>query len=276
MKIAVVSDIHGNVPALQAVLEDIEHWGPDELIVNGDLVSRGPYSLACLRLLQAQSAPAHYLRGNHEDLVLACADGGPDPEDPTFDLRRFAHWTAEQLGDALEDLRGWGEHIDLTALEGGASVHVTHGSRLGNRDGIFPETDDEALRRKLGDPRDLFIASHTHKPLLRPFGDTLVVNVGSVGQPFDQDPRAAYGRFAFRRGRWRAEIKRIAFDRAQALRDLEDSGFLDAGGPVTRLIRHELQHTRMQVGKWAVRYLPAVKAGEISVAASVDAYLDSL
>ena len=54
MKIAILSDVHGNLPALTAVLEDIERWRADQVIVNGDLVSRGPYRLDCLRLLQAR------------------------------------------------------------------------------------------------------------------------------------------------------------------------------------------------------------------------------
>jgi len=125
--------------------------------------------------------------------VLRCVDTPPDPDSPTFDVDRFADWTVRQLGAAVDEIRAFADHIDLTDLDGGASVHVTHGSRLGNRDGVSASVSDLDLPAKLGTPRDLFIGSHTHKPLLRQFNGTLVVNTGSVGQPMDNDPRAAYG-----------------------------------------------------------------------------------
>lgn len=276
MKLAVLSDIHGNVPALAAVLDDIERWGADHLIVNGDLVSRGPCSLECLRLLQARAPGSHFLTGNHETYVLRCADQPADPESPTHDIDRFADWALRQLGAAVDDIRAWDDHLDLTDLEGAATAHVTHGSRLGNRDGISARTRDDDLPAKLGEPRALFIGSHTHRPLLRRFNGTLVVNTGSVGQPMDGDPRAAYGRFTLIGGRWEAEIARVAYDKARAERDCVDSGFLAEAGPMARLIYLELRQSRAHVGPWRNQYLEAVKARALSVTASVDAYLRGL
>lgn len=276
MKLAVLSDIHGNVPALAAVLDDIERWGADHLIVNGDLVSRGPHSLECLRLLQAHAPGGHFLTGNHETYVLRCADQPADPESPTHDIDRFADWALRQLGAAVDDIRAWDDHLDLTDLEGAATAHVTHGSRLGNRDGISARTRDDDLPAKLGEPRALFIGSHTHRPLLRRFNGTLVVNTGSVGQPMDGDPRAAYGRFTLIGGRWEAEIARVAYDKARAERDFVDSGFLAEAGPMARLIYLELRQSRAHVGPWRNQYLEAVKARALSVTASVDAYLRGL
>lgn len=276
MKIAVLSDVHGNVPALRAVLDDIADWQADIVIVNGDLVSRGPYSLDCLRLVQARFPAARYTVGNHESYVLRCADTPPDPSSPTFDVDRFADWTVRQLGPAVEEIRAFTDHIDLTDLDGGASVHVTHGSRLGNRDGVSASVADADLPAKLGTPRDLFIGSHTHKPLLRRFNGTLVVNTGSVGQPMDDDPRASYGRFVLRTGRWHAEIARVAYDKAQAERDFVESGFLAEAGPLARIIYLELRQSRMHAGPWSRQYMSAIKAGEITVAASIDAYLGAL
>jgi predicted phosphodiesterase len=275
MKIAVLSDIHGNVPALEAVLDDIASWRADEVIVNGDLVSRGPYSLRCLRRLQQRCPQARCLKGNHETFVLACADTPMDPTDPTVELGRFAYWTAAQLGPALDAIRGFGEHIDRMDLDGG-SVHVTHGSRLGDRDGIRAETPDADLPAKLGDPRTLFIASHTHRPMLRRFNGTLIANVGSVGQPFDGDPRAAYGRFVFDASRWHASIARVSYDRSQAARDFADSGFLDEGGPLARLIYLEWQQARAHVGLWRTRYLHQVRSGARTATQAVEEYLASL
>jgi putative phosphoesterase len=273
MKIAVLSDVHGNVPALEAVLEDIARWQADEVIVNGDLINRGPCSLAVLRLLQKELPATRLLRGNHENWVLWSAEQGPQPDSPTFEIDRFAHWAVEQLGDALAQVASWDDHLDLTDLEGG-SVHITHGSRLGDRKGIPPECEGEELRQKLGDPRDLFVASHTHRAFTRRVDGNLVINTGSVGQPFDDDVRASYAQLQFHQGRWQGGIVRVAYDRQRAIADFERSGFLEEGGALTRLIFREFFEARMHVGPWRRRYLEAVKAGEIGVAESVEQYLD--
>jgi predicted phosphodiesterase len=275
MKIAVLSDVHGNVPALQAVLEDLVRWHPDEVIVNGDLVNRGPYSLHVLQLLQRELPAARFLRGNHENWLLRCAESPIDPDSLTYEIDRFAYLALRQLGKKVETVAAWEDHLDLTELEGG-SLHITHGSRLGDRHGISPETEGEELAQRLGDPRDLFVGSHTHRAFSRYHNGNLVVNTGSVGQPFDGDERAAYLQLKFHRGRWRAESVRVAYDRERAIADFERSGFLDEGGVLTRVILREFIEARVHVGPWRRQYLEAVKAGEISVVESVERYLNAL
>jgi putative phosphoesterase len=274
MKIAVLSDIHGNVPALEAVLEDIARWAPDRVIVNGDVVNRGPYSLRVLHQLKQCGLNCELLSGNHETFTRFAAENPLAPDDPGYDLRRFAQWTAAQLGaQVLEEISQWGNHVDLTDLEGGASFHVTHGSRRGNRDGISARTPEAALADKLGEPRDLFVASHTHKAMTRRYNGTLVVNTGSVGQPLDGDPRASYGRFTFQRGKWQADIARVCYDKEQAERDFIESGFVDGGGPLAELIMREHKENRMYVGPLMAQYHDAIKAGEITLREAIDAFL---
>lgn len=276
MKIAVLSDIHGNVPALEAVFDDLEQWRPDQVIFNGDVVNRGPYSLRGLQCIHKHYPSAHLLKGNHENFVLSCAETPQNPDTPEFDLYRFTHWTANTLGQTVEDIRLWPDHLDLTELEDGSTFHITHGSRLGNRSGIEAETPDEELAAKLGAPCDLFIASHTHKPLVRRFNGTLVVNTGSVGQPFDGDPRASYGRLSYSRSRWCAEIARVDYNQQSALQDFAESGFLEQGGPLARLIHREIRLSQMHLGRWMTRYLARIKSSEITVTEAVDEYLASL
>lgn len=267
-----LSDVHGNLPALEAVLEDLARWQPDDVVVNGDLLNRGPCSLAVLQLLQREMPSIRLLRGNHENWLLHSAQQGPQSDSPTFEIDRFAHWTVEQLGEALNDVVAWDDHLDLTDLEGG-SLHITHGSRLGDRKGIPPECDGDELVEKLGDPRDLFVASHTHRAFTRRFNGSLVINTGSVGQPFDNDERASYARLHYRGGRWQGEIVRLAYDRTRAIADFEQSGFMEQGGALTQLIFREFVEACMHVGPWRRQYLDLIKAGDITVVDSINRYL---
>jgi len=273
MKLAVLSDIHGNVPALEAVLEDIHHWQADEVIINGDVINRGPYSLQVLDLLHHQLPAAPRILGNHESFTLYSAQHPLTPEDPKYDLRRLAQWTATQLGESLKLFDTWLDHLDLTELEGAASLHITHGSRLGNRDGIGPSTQEHELPAKLGERRDLFVASHTHRPMVREYAGGLVVNTGSVGQPLDGDARAAYARLELRHGRWQAQTRRVAYDKPQAIRDFHDSGFLEHAGPVGWLIYSEHRLNSMYVGPMMRQYLDDIEQQRLSVRDAVQRYL---
>jgi predicted phosphodiesterase len=272
VRIAVLSDVHGNVPALEAVLEDIARWRPDEVIVNGDLVNRGPLSLDVLQLLQHEQPHARFLRGNHENWLVRAAEQGPQPDSLTFEIDRFAHLALRQLGDKIEEIAAWDDHLDLNDLEGG-SLHITHGSRMGDRHGISPETEGEELEQRLGDPRDLFVGSHTHRAFSRHHNGNLVVNTGSVGQPFDNDERAAYVQLQFHNNRWQVQSVRVAYDRERAIADYERSGFLEEGGALTRVILREFIEARVHVGRWRKKYLDVIKAGEITVVESVERYL---
>ncbi len=275
MKLAVISDIHGNLPALEAVIGDLERWGPDQVITNGDVINRGPDSLGCLELIGQQLAGSNIIKGNHEEFVLACAEKEFSPGIQRHELRRFAHWTINQLGAGLEMVRRWHEDLDLTDPDGG-ELHITHGTRLGKRDGIRHNTDPKTLPAKLGDPRQLFITAHTHQPLILDCEGTLVVNTGSVGASFDRDYRAAYGRFTFHAGRWKAEIVRVDYDRARTERDYVESGFLEQGGPFARVMLTELRQSRGHMAPWMRRYHQAVLDGEITVEQAVTEYLASL
>ncbi len=275
MKLAVISDIHGNVAALEAVIEDIQTWHPDQVIINGDLINRGPDSRDCMQLVKEYLGRSPILKGNHEEYVLECAAREFIPGEQRHELHRFAHWTIDQLGSLIEEVRVWHDHLDLVDPEGG-EFHVTHGTRLGKRDGIRSNTERDQLPEKLGSPGRLFITAHTHQPLVLDFDGTKVVNVGSVGSPFDRDPRAAYGRFAFHDNRWNAQIVRVEYDRARTERAYEESGFLDEGGPFARIMLTELRQSRGHMAPWMRHYLRAVLNGDITVEKAVAEYLRSL
>lgn len=275
MKLAVLADIHANLPALHAVLESIDAWGPDMVVVAGDIVNRGPRPAECLRIIQKRQQQAGWLTvvGNHEEYVLHQASPQAARSGPQFHIFQSSYWTYRQLNGDLSALEAMPFQQSLTAPDG-SEVRIAHASMRGTRDGIFPETPDDVLRLQVGRPyTPLFVVGHTHWPLIRRLDGTLVVNAGAVGMPFDGDPRASYAQLTWRQGQWHAEIIRLDYDRRQTEQDYVNTGFLEHGGALARLMLVELQKARSQLYQWALTYEAPVLAGQLTIEEAVDRFL---
>ena len=271
MKIAVLSDIHGNVPALRAVVEDIDAWEPDQVIVNGDIVNRGPRSDICLEFVlnRQQEDGWHILSGNHEEYLLSCASLEFGTEGPAFEVNRFAFWAYKQLNGAVSQLASLPEQFTWWAPDG-SEFRVIHASMRSNRDGLYEEQSDKALERRIAPAPAVFVTAHTHQAFKRQVNHSLIANVGSVGAPFDLDWRPSYGRFTWQnQSGWTAEIPRVTYDRCLIEADYVRSGFLEEAGPLAQLMLVELRRARGLIFRWAEHYEKAVLEGEISMQDSV-------
>ncbi len=271
MKIAVLSDIHGNMPALRAVAKHIETWQPDLVVVNGDIVNRGPCSQTVLSFVsdKRKSDGWHLLRGNHEEFLLRF--GQPDSKltGPAVEINRFVRFAYQQLNGELEVLNEMPERFSWFAPDN-SEFRVIHASMRSNRDGIYCDLTDDELRQRITPAPSVFVTGHTHKPLIRQVDETLVVNTGSAGAPFDLDWRPSYGRFTWDpQQSWQAEIVRVEYDRALIERDYVRSGFLQEGGPLAQIMLVELRKARGLIYHWSSQYEKAVTSGEISLEESV-------
>lgn len=279
MKVAVFSDVQANMPALEAAIDDIQSWRPDLVIMAGDLINRGPSSRSCLERFDELRSDAGWLpiKGNHEAWVLRCGQEAPDST-PDERLRAFTDWTYRQIADLdLQNmLQGWPDHLCFPGRDDCDWVHVTHGSLASNRDGISASTRDEDLPEKLPSQIPVFVTAHTHKPMTRRFGTTTIVNVGSVGSPFDGDPRGSYGRLELRGDGWAIEIRRFAYDRAQTERAFHETGFLNEGGALAQIVFQEWRRAQLLMPHWMRRYREAVLAGTISPERAVAQFLSEL
>ena len=275
MKIAVLSDIHGNMPALRAVATHIESWQPNLVVVNGDIVNRGPCSQTALRFVldKRNSDGWHLLRGNHEEFLLRSGQPDANINDPYSEINRFVHFAYCQLNGELEALIDMPERFSWFAPDN-SEFRVVHGSMRSNRDGIYIELTDEELRQRIFPAPSVFVTGHTHQPLIRQVDETLVVNTGAVGAPFDLDWRPSYGRFAWEpQHGWQAEIARVEYDRALVEQDYVRSGFLNDGGPLAQIMLVELRRSRGLIHHWSSQYEKAVMSGEISLKDSVERVL---
>jgi diadenosine tetraphosphatase ApaH/serine/threonine PP2A family protein phosphatase len=171
-------------------------------------------------------------------------------------------------------LHRWPDHLCLQG-PAGDWLHATHGSLAGNRDGISHSTTDVALRERIPLDAALFVVAHTHKPLLRHYQGVDIVNVGSVGSPFDGNPRASYARIEYRRGRWHSDIVRFDYDREQTRRDFQQSGFLDQAGPLAGFIFAEWERAQLMMPRFLEQYLPRLRQGDISLEQAIERFLQT-
>lgn len=185
MRIAALYDIHGNLPALEAVLAEIHTLGVEHMVVGGDVVA-GPMPVEALDRLRAEgeTLPVSYIHGNAESEVLRCAAGQPiGGLSPVAD--DAARWVAAQLRpDQLQFLATWPLSVTLT-LADGRDVLFCHATPQNDTDVFTAQTPDHTVRALLGEvAADVLVCGHTHMQFQRTVGATQVVNAGSVGMPF--------------------------------------------------------------------------------------------
>jgi len=235
-RIAVIADIHGNLPALEAVLDDISRAKIEEILVAGDLVGRGPEGSAVVARIRSLGLPT--IGGNHEDYVLAARHGELPSAWHDTDVWDAARFMASELE---------AEHADyLAALPFSLAREgflLVHGTPASNRDGIGPWTEDTEIRHHLQAVAEpMLVCAHTHRPLIRRFGPRCVVNVGSVGLPFNRDHRAQYGVLEQDVKGWKPQLRQVPYDIERILEIYQTSGFLEQGGVTAKLLRLEIQH----------------------------------
>lgn len=182
VSIAVLADIHGNLPALQAVLAELNQMEVAEIVALGDVAS-GPMPVPTLDVLRDRRVK--FVRGN-ADRVLDI--GGINPAHEWGLARR---WVADQLGqERLQFLRS--RPLDLTLqVDGLGSVRLCHGAPGSDEIAITRVTSEERLRELLkGVEERIVVCGHTHVQFDRFVDSIRIVNAGSVGTPYEAEPAA--------------------------------------------------------------------------------------
>ena len=241
-RVAVISDIHGNLAALQAVMDDIAEQAPDEVIVAGDLVGRGPGGEeVALRLMETGWRA---LTGNHEQLLLHCRDSGPPANLTDTAMGAAAEWMAEELSHEVSDYL---RELPFSLRSQLAPEHllVVHGSPAGVSDGLGPWTPDAVLDRHATEtPTQVLVCAHTHRPLDRTFDNGRIVNIGAVGLPFNRDPRAHYSIFEITAEQVTVHRRVVRYDLEATLRYSRTSGFSDHSPVIAELLSREIRQAR--------------------------------
>ena len=271
MKIAILADIHGNLPALHAVYAELERVQPDCVVLNGDLINGMPFSPEVIDFIRTQAWLV--VRGNHEFYYL---DWGTERAVPdSADVTRWGqlHWLVERLNRTQSDyLAGLPDERTLY-FPGTQPVRVAHGVPGRNRVGFYNQQEEAKIVDELQHVTEAtLISAHTHVQIDRhvvrrdnptdmldsmPHWDFFsgkangirrqwhLINPGSVGLPLNSDPRAQFAVItdvpdAATPGGWQVTHHRVPYDRRPALAAFDESGMLEAGGIISQLFYWEL------------------------------------
>jgi predicted phosphodiesterase len=185
MRVAAIYDIHGNLPALEAVLEDIRHASVDRMVVGGDIVP-GPMPCETLSCLSELDIPAHFIQGNGEVAVLEQM-AGKDPAGVPQQFRELVRWTAQQLLPKHEHLLASWPKTVRREIPGLGEVLFCHAAPRNENEVFTRGTPEERLLPIFeGVNASLVVCGHTHMQFDRIVGKIRVVNAGSVGMPFGE------------------------------------------------------------------------------------------
>lgn len=234
MKVAIFSDVHGNLTALEAVLADIARQGPDVILFAGDLCYSGARPSACASLLQ--SRPDILCLHGNTDLIITQPPPPPDDADETL-RKRYAHlaqvcrWTeAELTAEQAAWLQGLPFSFRLGPTNEAASdLLVVHANPQDVHQPIFPAADVQ--RARWGEVRheqpDAEIApllagvtagviafGHVHFPNVRHWHGLMLANISAVSLPMDGEVHARYGVLNWADGRWSITYRQVAYDLA--------------------------------------------------------------
>ena len=257
MRIAILSDIHGNLPALRAVDEDLQRQGIERVVIAGDMATAGPQPEETMRFLVGRGWPM--LLGNHEGYVRQYHD----PEGPAAwrESKQWAalRWAGRQLSpESVALMRRLPSRI-LIKAPGPHALQICHGSHRSPSESLIPERPRELLdiHRRAGALADdevpppletrldglleaNLVCAHTHIPWVWRRNGRMVVNAGSVGAPINDDVRAQYVLLTLGEDGWRADIRAVRYPLDETLRAYRRGGMLEEGGAFAYALYHDV------------------------------------
>jgi predicted phosphodiesterase len=219
MRVAVLCDVHGNLPALEAVLAEVAAEAPDAIVVGGD-VAPGPLVAESLERLQALGA--RFVMGNGDREVVEAFDSGANGPG--------ARWTASRLEQGHRDALAAFEPVVRLDVTGLGATLFCHGSPRSDTEMITALTGEERLAPMLADVAEaVVVCGHTHRQFDLAAHGRRVLNAGSVGMPYEGEAAAFWLMLGTD-----AQLRRTDYDVPAALARLRASGFPDVDEAMLR------------------------------------------
>jgi predicted phosphodiesterase len=222
---AVITDIHGNLPALQAALTRIGDVGIERIFCGGDLVGYGPHPDEVCALIAERAIPTIY--GNYDYAIArdeedcGCAYvSAHDRELGQLSVDWTLAHTSRESKELMRQLP-----FDLRFAVGEVEVHLVHGSPRKVNEYLFADKPASLYERLAAAESGRVLAfGHTHRPWMHEYGGVLFVNCGSVGKPKDGDPRGAFAVLSPTAGGVAARIERFEYDAGAVAAEVRESG----------------------------------------------------
>ncbi len=228
MRLAVMSDVHGNLPALKAVLGDLQQYEIDGIIVAGDLVG-GPQAVETTRLLR--SLGSLMIRGNADSGHLRYDAGEVPANRYTWHQFALLRWSHRQIDREILDLLKSLPEQRSIGLGDTAAIRVVHGSPRNPSESIFPDRDPATLDLALAQTSEpVLVCGHTHIPWMVARGGKLALNPGSVCGPLNGEVGAQYALLTWRNDHWQVSHHTVRYDLERIRAVFRESGLLEECG----------------------------------------------
>ncbi len=277
LRLAFLGDIHGNLPALEAVLAHLDRTqSPDAVYLLGDLVNRCPWNNEVMDVLTDRGWPS--VSGNHDLIITRLHTPAIRP--PFDERSRFPvmYWTWDHLRpEHIASLHELPAEMTI-ALDGTPPIRLLHGLPSNPFVGVYPESDAAEIAQKFaGYTEPVIIGGHTHRPLDRVIAGRHFLNPSSVGLPYNKDPRAQYLILDLLPSAdgpsWQPTFHRLDYDRQRVADAFRTSGLLTEAGPLAQLYLRTVLNGEpwaSDFGYWLKDQPAAVRA---DIAGAVEAYL---
>lgn len=265
MRLAILSDIHGNKHALETVLEHLHTQTIDQIIIAGDTVNLLPHSKHCWDTVQALDCPI--LRGNHERYVF---DFGTENAMPEWSEERFKGlaWIQEQFRP--KDLQAMRKLPMTYHIE---DLLVTHASARHDQDLIFDNSTHDELDAMFPETTaQLIIRGHQHKWHTRSWQKRKLITLGALGVPLNGTGQTQYLILEKQNTTWHAEKQFLTYNHEAALADMNDA-YINAMGPLGHIFKLELKSANPQVMPFFRQYFEALESKALSLQQAVEEYV---
>ena len=223
--VAVLCDIHGNLPALDAVLAEFAADPPEAVVIGGDIVA-GPQPREVLDRIDSLPRPLLGVRGNADRCVVSAFDGAIPEAERDEPMWIADAWTATRLAREERDRLAALPPLAELDVDGLGRVLFCHGTPYSDEERVTTVTPESRLARILeGVDADLVVGGHTHRQFDLRAGGRRMVNAGSVGRPYEREPGAYWLRLGPS-----VELRRTVYDTAAATEAFRALGYPDADG----------------------------------------------
>ena len=233
-KLLVLSDIHANYPALKAIEKHVDPDRFDRIVCAGDLTVYSTFPNETIEWFRRRTTPV-CIAGNTDKRVLSILKGNPPGKPRKEEKRVMYYWTCEKLlPDNREYLKSLPEEAVVT-MEG-LRIRIIHGDFDGEEENASSPGNPESRFRTLAkeSPFQAYILGHTHIPFHSIVDGVHFINPGSVGRPFDGDPRSSFAVLTVSSGKITVEHFRIPYSVEEVVRGLKNNGLPGIYGKMYR------------------------------------------